>query len=113
MVGTIDGPDSLVLGSEFGMTMRMGASYRTKNTVVEFEQDRLIAWRHRGVHRWRYRLTPNSDGTTDVTETWDLSRYGKVGRRTLHALFGKKTGRAIKATLVNLKDAAEADATGL
>jgi uncharacterized protein YndB with AHSA1/START domain len=109
VVEAISGPDTLTLGSEFGMSMKMGAPYRIKNRVVEFEQDRLIAWRHNGVHRWRYELTPTADGSTEVTETWDLSHYGKVGRRVLHTMFGTKTGKAIKVTLANLKAAAETD----
>ena len=57
------------------MDMKMGAPYKIKNRVVELEEDRLIAWRHMGAHRWRYELTPTPDGGTEVTETWDLSRY--------------------------------------
>ncbi|HET6154390.1 MAG TPA: SRPBCC family protein [Marmoricola sp.] len=106
----VSGPDKLVLGSEFGMSMKMGAPYKMKNRVVEFEQDRLIAWRHAGVHRWRYELSPTDDGGTAVTETWDLSHYGAVGRNVLHTLFGKKTAAALTETMVKLKAAAEADA---
>lgn len=110
-VGTAtSGPDRLELGSQFGMKMKMGAPYRIKNKVVEYEPDALIAWRHMGVHRWRYELSPNANGGTDVTETWDLSAYGNVGRKVLSGLFGKKTAAALKSTLVKLKSAAEADA---
>ncbi|MET3962321.1 uncharacterized protein YndB with AHSA1/START domain [Marmoricola sp. OAE513] len=45
---SVSGPDRLVLGSRFGMKMKMGAPYRIQNKVVEFEQDALIAWRHMG-----------------------------------------------------------------
>ena len=65
-------PEHLELGSTFGMDMKMGLPYRIKNTVVEYEPDRLIAWRHMGRHRWRYELTP-VDGGTEVTETFDWS----------------------------------------
>ena len=71
--GSISGPERLELGSEFGMDMKQGAPYKIKNKVVEFEPDRLIAWRHMGPHRWRYELDPTADGGTAVTETWDLS----------------------------------------
>jgi hypothetical protein len=54
------------------MKMRMGLPYRTGNEVVEYEPDRLIAWRHVGRHRWRYELEP-VDGGTRVTETFDWS----------------------------------------
>jgi uncharacterized protein YndB with AHSA1/START domain len=106
----VSGPDRLELGSRFGMSMKMGAPYRISNKVVEFESDRLIAWRHAGLHRWRYELTPTADGGTEVTETWDLSHYPAPGRALLSTLFGDKTQKAIEATLVKLKAAAEADA---
>ena len=108
--GSVSGPERLVLGSEFGMDMKMGAAYKIKNKVVELEEDRLIAWRHKGLHRWRYELTPTADGGTEVTETWDLSRYPLPLRLGLSASFGAKTQTAIEATLVKLKAAAEADA---
>ncbi|MFB9314369.1 SRPBCC family protein [Nocardioides plantarum] len=106
----VDGPERLVLGSRFAMGMKKGASYQTKNTVVEYDADRLIAWRHVGLHRWRYELAPTADGGTEVTETWDLSHYPAPGRLALSALFGTATQQAVEATLVKLKAAAEADA---
>ena len=108
----VSGPDRLELGSKFGMSMKMGAPYRISNKVVEHEPDRLIAWRHVGLHRWRYELAPTADGGTEVTETWDLSHYPAPGRALLSRLFGDKTQQAIEATLVKLKAAAEADAAG-
>ncbi len=109
----LSGPDRLTLGSEFGMDMKLGGAYKIRNRVVEFEEDRLIAWRHMGAHRWRYELTPAADGGTEVTETWDLSRYPAPLRLLLGALFGARTETALAATMVKLKEAAEADvATG-
>jgi uncharacterized protein YndB with AHSA1/START domain len=110
---SLSGPDRLALGSEFGMDMKLGGAYKIKNRVVEFEEDRLIAWRHVGAHRWRYELTPTADGGTDVTETWDLTPYLLPARLALGAAFGSRTQRAIEGTLVKLKQAAETDvATG-
>lgn len=106
----VSGPDRLELGSTFGMSMKMGAPYRIKNKVVEHETDRLIAWRHAGLHRWRYELAPTPDGGTEVTETWDLSHYPAPGRALLSTLFGARTQQAIEQTLVKLKAAAESDA---
>lgn len=67
----------LELGSKFGMDMKMGIlPYRITNTVVEFEDNRLIAWEHFGKHRWRYQLEPVADadgGGTKVTESFDWS----------------------------------------
>ncbi len=65
-------PDRLVLGSRFAMTMKMGIPYRMSNTVVEYAENRRIAWQHLGRHRWRYELEP-IDGGTRVTETFDWS----------------------------------------
>ena len=74
--GTVRGgkgePEPLTLGSRFGMDMKMGLPYSTKNEVVEYEPDRLIAWQHFGHHRWRYELEP-VEGGTRVTETFDWS----------------------------------------
>ena len=44
--------------------------YRVQNEVVEFEEDRKIAWRHLGHHVWRYELEPVAEGTR-VTETFE------------------------------------------
>lgn len=65
-------PDRLALGSKFGMKMRIVVPYDMRSTVVEFEEDRLIAWAHYGKHRWRYELE-DVDGGTLVTETFDWS----------------------------------------
>lgn len=89
-------------GDTFGMSMRVGLPYPITNTVVEFEQDRLLAWRHFAGHRWRYELEPVEGGTL-VTETFDWSRvplvgflYEPVGIVRLHR-------RNIPATLERLK----------
>lgn len=67
------GPHRLELGAKFGMDMKMGAPYKIQNTVVEFEENRLIAWRHFNGHRWRWALEPAGEGSTEVTETFDWS----------------------------------------
>lgn len=75
--GTVKGarpgvPERLSMGATFGMNMKIGTPYRIENTVVEFEENALIAWRHFGGHRWRYELEA-VDGGTRVTETFDWS----------------------------------------
>lgn len=65
-------PDRLVLGSRFGMDMRWGLPYFVRNTVVELQEGRLIAWRHVMGSRWRYQLEPVG-AATRVTETFDWS----------------------------------------
>jgi hypothetical protein len=63
-------PGRLTLGAKFSMGMKIVFNYSIKNTVVEFEEGRRIAWRHFGNHIWRYTLTPVPGGT-EVTETFD------------------------------------------
>lgn len=76
--GTRDASRPLSLGTKFGMSMHLGVGYRTSNEVVEFEQDRRIAWQTTGLggiiggRIWRYELEPTADGTL-VKETWDVS----------------------------------------
>ena len=69
------------LGDQFGMTMKRGVPYSTTNTVVEFEDNRRIAWktcspnivgRVLGGPIWRYVLEP-VEGGTRVQEIWDIS----------------------------------------
>lgn len=74
---TASAPERLALGSKFNMSMTFKiVPYRIGNTVVEFEENRLIAWQHMGKHRWRYELEPvdgDSGQETLVTETFDWS----------------------------------------
>ena len=77
--GTRQASRPLALGTTFGMSMHMGVGYKTSNTVVEFEQDRRIAWRTTGLKGlvggriWRYELEPVEGGTL-VKESWDVSQ---------------------------------------
>ncbi len=97
---------TLELGSTFGMKMRYGLPYRITNTVVEYEQDRLIAWEHFGKHRWRYELEP-VDGGTRVTETFDWSTARSPKMIELMG-YPKKHPASMEATLERL----EAHVTG-
>ena len=54
--GKLSGPERLSLGAKFGMSMHLGIDYKIRNTVVEFEENKLIAWRHLGRWRWRYEI---------------------------------------------------------
>ena len=42
----ISGPRRLSLGARFGMKMKIRIGYRITNEVVEFDESKLIAWRH-------------------------------------------------------------------
>lgn len=66
----LDAPERLSLNATFGMKMKIGLPYKITNTVVEFEENKTIAWRHFGGHIWRYILEP-VDGGTKVTEQFD------------------------------------------
>jgi uncharacterized protein YndB with AHSA1/START domain len=92
----------LRLGSQFGMSMKMGVPYSMSNTVIEFEQDKRIAWKTVfagflgkliGGRVWRYEFE-QVDGGTKVTESWDISqdkqafflKRGKVPSSTADAM---------------------------
>jgi uncharacterized protein YndB with AHSA1/START domain len=107
----ITGPERLEKGATFGVAMKLfGVRYTISNRVVEFEEDRRIAWRHFGAHRWRYELEPTADGGTRVTETFDYSRYDPFWAAGLRAVgFPERNRRGITATLARLKQAAESD----
>ena len=105
----VAGPDRLAYGSQFVMAMRLwGLPYRVRNRVVEFEENRLIAWRHVEPQRWRFALEPTESGTR-VTETFDYSYWPAAGRLLL-TLTGwpRRNTRAIAHTLERLATAARA-----
>jgi uncharacterized protein YndB with AHSA1/START domain len=64
-------PQRLALGTKFSMDMKVGVPYRMTNEVIEFEEGRRLAWRHKGGHVWRYVLEPIDDSTTRVVEEFD------------------------------------------
>ena len=76
-------PDTLELGATFGMDMKLGVPYSMRSTVVEYEQDRRLAWQTlppypfadklAGGRIWRYELEPVEGGTL-VRESWDISQ---------------------------------------
>ena len=110
VTANVSGPDSLVLGSKFGMKMRLGITYWIRNTVVEFKKDELIAWRHLGRWRWRYELVDIGNGSTQVTETFD-GRFAP-GLAQIWLNFRRAypwTQLAVAKSLVRLKSIAEAN----
>ena len=95
------GPERLELGTKFGMDMKMGASYQIENTVVEYEENRLIVWRHFNGHRWRWQLKPLEEGRTEVTETFDWST-ARIPLAIELLRFPKKNKASIEKTLDRL-----------
>jgi uncharacterized protein YndB with AHSA1/START domain len=106
-----DAPERLTAGSTFGMSMRMGIKYSMVNTVIEFEDNRRIAWQARpggivgkfvGGRIWRYELEP-VEGGTRVRESWDVS---KDHQRALLKLGGlpDKTKASMERTLARVEE---------
>lgn len=99
--GTAGSPPRLTPGSRFRMRMRLGVPYSVTNEVVEFRQDRCIAWRHWGRHVWRWELEP-AGPRTRVTETFDWR--AALAPRALEALrVPQRNTRFIEATLRRLQ----------
>ena len=98
-------PARLSPGARFGMAMRLGTPYRITNTVVEFEEGRLLAWDHLGRARWRYRFEPVDDGrATRVVESWDYSTAPRWLAWTLGLLgFRGRNRRGMERTLERLE----------
>jgi hypothetical protein len=80
---TTTGSQQLKMGSEFGMKMKAGLPYSMVSKVVEYDENRLLAWQTTsklpvigklvGGRIWRYELQPVEGGTL-VRETWDISQ---------------------------------------
>jgi hypothetical protein len=105
-------PERLVLGSKFGMGMKLGVRYSTVNKVVEFEENRLIAWqtgpegfagRLMGGRIWRYQLEPVAEGTL-VRESWDITPDPMRVLLKLGDIYSKKTKRDMERTLDRLAE---------
>lgn len=96
-------------GDTFGMEMKWVVPYRVTNTVVEFDPDTRIAWRHFAGHRWRYELEPVA-GATLVTESFDISRTPRLTRPSYPLLLGFPDAYATNITrsLENLRDQLQA-----
>jgi len=86
--------------------MKIGLPYTVRNTVVEYDDNRLIAWQHFAKHAWRYELDEFEAGCTRVTESWDWS--GSPYARLIE-LFGfpNRNRKGIAASLPKLKALAE------
>ena len=98
------GSERLALGSKFGMSMKAGIPYSMMNEVIEFDENRCIAWQTRapvswaqklgGGRIWRYELEP-VDGGTLVRESWDISQEAGLTRSLV--------GRGRKHTMTNME----------
>jgi uncharacterized protein YndB with AHSA1/START domain len=106
------GSQRLALGSQFGMSMKMGLPYSMVSEVIEFQENRCIAWQTRppvswggkfgGGRIWRYDLQP-VDGGTLVRETWDISQEAALSK-PLVSRGGKKTAENMGKTLARIEE---------
>ncbi len=102
--GELKAPERLFLGASFGMKMRLGVPYIIKNTVLEFEENKSIAWRHLLHNVWRYELIEIDPRTTLVIQSWD----GRNARSKWWVSDSYQwVPRAMAKTLVRLKELAE------
>ncbi|HEX2576756.1 MAG TPA: SRPBCC family protein [Aquihabitans sp.] len=101
----------LAPGSTFGMSMRMGLPYSMSSTVIEFEEDRRLAWQTRGPgplgklvggRIWRYELEPTAGGTL-VKESWDISQESPFTKPAVRAM-GGGTAENMRATLARIEE---------
>ncbi|MGZ4718297.1 MAG: SRPBCC family protein [Acidimicrobiales bacterium] len=104
------GSQRLELGDTFGMSMKMGLPYSMVSTVIEFDENRRIAWqttgptaigKHVGGRIWRYELEP-VDGGTKVSESWDI-RHESVFTRPVVRMAASKTRENMAATLERIE----------
>jgi len=105
------GATRLALGSTFGMSMKMGIPYSMNSTVIEFEENRRLAWQTRGPgpigklvggRIWRYELEP-VDGGTLVRESWDISQESALTKPGVKAM-AKDTDKNMAATLARIEE---------
>ena len=103
-------PQRLALGSKFGMSMKMGVPYSMVSTVIEFEENRKIAWQTwppigkfmAGGRIWRYELEP-VEGGTRVTETWDISQEKIKALVNMGGKTAEHTRGSMEKTLENIE----------
>ena len=72
--GKIKGSDRLFLGAKFGMKMRYGIPYFITNQVIEYRENKAIAWQHLLHNVWRYEIVEISSNRCLVIESWDGRR---------------------------------------
>ena len=106
--------EHLALGSTFGMSMKLGVPYSMSNKVIEYDQDKRIAWqtilsgplgRFVGGRIWRYELEAAGDGTL-VRETWDITQDKQRFMLAMGPV-GKQTAQAMTKTLARLAEITE------
>jgi Polyketide cyclase / dehydrase and lipid transport len=105
VMGAVAGPRRLFAGARFSVQMKQhGVAYRITSRVTDFDEGRVVEWRHPMGHRWRWELTPLSEDLTRVTETFDYSQVGSGRAIALELLRTPRQNTAgIEATLRQLQ----------
>jgi hypothetical protein len=96
------------------MSMKMVIPYSTVSTVVDFEENRRIAWqtfstiswiaRWGGGRIWSYELQPLQGGTL-VRETWDITHEAPRAKRNLEKDRTRRyMATAMQKTLLRLEE---------
>jgi hypothetical protein len=105
VIRKLSGPEQLYLGAKFGMRMKPGIPYLLKNQVIEYQDNKSIAWQHLLHNVWRYELQAIDANTTLVIESWD-------GRNARSKWWVSDAGQwvpvAMAKTLVKLKELMQA-----
>ncbi|NNG98565.1 prolipoprotein diacylglyceryl transferase [Gordonia araii NBRC 100433] len=118
-----DGNENLQEADEGQRVTAVGDSFRMTNTsgrvrdnkVVEFVEDRVIAWLPSEVdkappgHLWRWELKPVDEETTSVTHTYDWTRLSSDETKRIERARGT-TSESLLASLDRLAEVVEADA---
>jgi hypothetical protein len=101
----------LALGDSFGMDMLLGVAYSTRNVVVEFDENRRIAWQTLAAapldrfitgRIWRYELEPVEGGTL-VKQSWDLRTEGPLSKLAVRRM-APMTERNMNRTLERIAE---------
>ena len=91
--------------------MRIGIPYSMVNTVIEYEENRRLAWQTRGPSRlgrfvggriWRYELEP-VDGGTLVRESWDISQESPLTKAVVRRATAE-TRKNMAVTLARMEE---------
>ena len=104
-------PAKLELGATFGMNMRLAVPYSMVSKVIEYDENRRLAWQTvppypftdklAGGRIWRYDLEPVEGGTL-VRESWDISKERPLTKPVVRQA-AAVTRKNMEATLARIE----------
>ena len=121
VLGARSGGRRLALGDRFGMDLHLAVAYSTRNTVIELEENRRIAWQTTasgplgtllGGRVWSYQLEPVEGGTL-VTETWDLRQEKWTSKPVIKLTMASSTRHNMERTLARIEELVGASDDGV